>query len=117
MVNSKKETKKVPQHHNSRGFVMFKKLEDPRCRGLMGFLSMAGSFQLRFDWDGFFSMIPHKTLKTKGAFSSSKGFFPAIRVRGNQRGGSHVLSSKNFKFQRESKKSRYAQVIEPAVLG
>ena len=49
----------------------------------MGFLSMAGNFQLRFDWDDrFFSMIPHKTLKTKGAFGGSKDFSRQSGLRG-----------------------------------
>jgi hypothetical protein len=117
MLNSKQETKRVLRHLIYRGVFNFKKLDDPRCGGLMDCLFDAGDFQLRFDWDGLFSMIPHKALKTKGAFGSSKGFLQAIAFAGRQRGGSYVLSGKNSKFQGESKKSRYDQVFESAVLG
>jgi hypothetical protein len=117
MLNSKQETKQVLQHLNSRGFFNFKKLDDPRCRGLMDCLFGAGKFQLRFDWDGFSSMIPHKALKTKGAFGRSQKFLQALMLKGRHGGGSYVLSSKNLNSQGKSKKSRYDQVIESAVLG
>ena len=117
MLNSKQETKQVLRHLNSRGFFNFKKRDAPRCRGLMDCLFDAGKFQLRFDWDGFFSMIPHKALKTKGAFRRSRKFLQTIMLKGRHGGGSYVLSRKNFNSQRESEKSHYGQVIESAVLG
>ncbi len=117
MLNSKQETKQVLRHLNSRGLLNFKKLAGPRCRGLMDCLFDADKFQLRFDWDGFSSMIPHRALKTKGAFRRSWNFLQAIEQAGRHGGESYVLSGKNFNRQGKSQKGRTDQIIESAVLG